>query len=184
MMTLILGGSGSGKSAWAEAYTERICRGEQKYYIATMQVYGEEGQKKVEKHRQQRSGKGFLTVEQPVDLARAAEKMAEGEKTALLECLSNLTANEMFRTETPETEAAVTEKILADVAALHKTLRHLVIVSNNVFEDGSVYDETTMAYIRALGRINTALAQTADTVTEVVVGIPVVCVPDRRSECE
>ena len=32
---------------------------------------------------------------------------------------------------------------------------------------------TTQAYIRALGRINTGVATLADTVTEVVVGIPV-----------
>ena len=39
--------------------------------------------------------------------------------------------------------------------------------------DGISYDATTQAYIRALGRINTGVAELADTVTEVVVGIPV-----------
>ena len=53
-------------------------------------------------------------------------------------------------------------------------LSDLVIVSNNVFEDGEIYDETTMAYIRAMGRINERLAAAADEVIEVIAGIPVV----------
>ena len=57
--------------------------------------------------------------------------------------------------------------------ALNRKLTHLVIVSNNVFEDGNEYDSSTMAYIRAMGRINEKLAKMADEVIEVVVGIPV-----------
>lgn len=55
---------------------------------------------------------------------------------------------------------------------LRKELTHLVIVSNNVFEDGKIYDETTMSYIHAMGLINERIAEMADEVIEVVVGIP------------
>ena len=47
------------------------------------------------------------------------------------------------------------------------------VVTNDVSSDGRLYDEGTMAYIRALGRINAALAKRADTVCELVCGIPV-----------
>ena len=47
-------------------------------------------------------------------------------------------------------------------------------MSNNVFEDGNVYDKTTMAYIRAMGRINQERAEMADEDDEGVVGIPIV----------
>lgn len=174
MMTFIVGGSGSGKSAYAEDYIISLSEEEKKYYIATMQVYDAEGKKKVERHQRLRSGKGFLTIEQPVDIEKVAGKMEEGEKTALLECISNLTANEMFLEKEPETEEVVTEKIVKEVAELNKELKHLVIVSNNVFEDGKVYDKTTMEYIRAMGRINERLAAMADEVIEVVAGIPLV----------
>lgn len=173
MMTLIIGGSGSGKSAYAEKYIATLSEGKKKYYIATMQVYDTEGEKKIARHRMLRKGKGFLTIEQPTDIEKAAEKMEEGEKTALLECMSNLTANEMFSKEVPGTEAEVTENIVKGIAGLKEKLTHLVIVSNNVFEDGRVYDETTMEYIRAMGQINEKLAAMADEVVEVVVGIPV-----------
>ena len=173
-MTLIIGGSGSGKSAYAEDYMVSISEDRKKYYIATMQIYDEEGKRKVERHRMLRGGKGFSTIEQPIDIGKAAEKMEDGERTALLECISNLTANEMFLGEKPGTEEVITEKIVGEIAVLNRELTHLVIVSNNVFEDGNVYDKTTMAYIRAMGRINQKLAEMADEVVEVVVGIPIV----------
>ena len=173
-MTLIIGGSGSGKSAYAEDYMVSISEDRKKYYIATMQIYDEEGKRKVERHRMLRGGKGFSTIEQPVDIGKAAEKMEAEDRTALLECISNLTANEMFSGEVPGTEEAITEKIVGGIAVLNRELTHLVIVSNNVFEDGNVYDKTTMAYIRAMGRINQKLAEMADEVVEVVVGIPIV----------
>lgn len=174
MMTLIIGGSGSGKSAFAEDYIVSISEEKKKYYIATMQVYDTEGEKKMERHRMLRSGKDFSTIEQTVDIKKSTEKMEAGDRTALLECISNLTANEMFAGEVPETEEVVTEKIVKEIETLNKEVAHLVIVSNNVFEDGQVYDKTTMAYIRAMGRINEMLADMADEVVEVVVGIPLV----------
>ena len=96
MMTLIIGGSGSGKSAYAEDYTISLSEDRKKYYIATMQIYDEEGKRKVERQRMLRGGKGFSTIEQPIDIGKAAEKMEDGERTALFECIYNLTANDMF----------------------------------------------------------------------------------------
>lgn len=174
MMTLIIGGSGSGKSAYAEAYLYSLSGEKKKYYIATMQVCDAESEKKMERHRKLRSGKKFFTIEQSRDIQKAAEKMEAGEKTALLEDVANLTANELFAEEIPKTEEAVTEKIVGGVEIVSKELAHFVIVSNNVFEDGKGYDKATMAYIRAMGRINEKLAEMADEVVEVVVGIPLV----------
>lgn len=197
MITLIIGGSGSGKSAYAEDYVLAAATDLPKYYIATMQVYDAEGERKVERHRRLRAGKGFVTIEQPTDIGKAGIKIAgnawnEQEKgdihevdgmdapneekqggVALLECMSNLVANEMFSGEQmPETDAVV-RRVTEEIEALAKQLTHLVIVSNNVFEDGIAYDASTLRYIEALGRINTRLAELADHVVEVVAGIPV-----------
>ena len=112
MITLIIGGSGSGKSGYAEDYMISVSEGKKKYYMAAMRVYDAEGEKKIERHRMLRKGKGFSTIEQPVDIGKATGKMEDGERTALLECISNLTANEMFAGQVPETEEAVVEKIV------------------------------------------------------------------------
>lgn len=174
MIVLITGGSGSGKSAYAEEYIDSISKGCRKYYLATMQVWDAEGQAKIERHRRLRADKGFATIEQPRDIHLALEQMESGERTALLECMSNLVANEMFAGETIQSHDAVTEKIVREVELLSRGLEHLVIVTNNVFEDGVVYDESTMEYIEAMGRVNEKLAAMADRVIEVVVGIPLI----------
>lgn len=181
MMTLIVGGSGSGKSAFAEQYVMELsgrAAGNRIFYLATMQVFDREGEKKVERHRMLRNGKGFMTVEQPVRIEEACEKMGavreNMEISALLECMSNLTANEMFSKTGMRKREDVVESILSGIRVLKERLKYLVIVSNNVFEDGCSYDESTMEYIRALGEINIRLAAMADEVIEVVSGIPVV----------
>ncbi|MCM1542433.1 MAG: bifunctional adenosylcobinamide kinase/adenosylcobinamide-phosphate guanylyltransferase [Blautia sp.] len=195
MMILAVGGSGSGKSAYAEELAVNLSRREEKqpgfpggltekkadgvdadmkkYYLATMQVYDREGREKVEKHRKLRDGKGFFTIEQPRAVQEALGKMEAGERVALLECVSNLAANEMFQGEEPAPEEAVAEQIVSGIGLLKENTAHLVVVSNNVFEDGIAYEETTMAYIRAMGMINRELAAMADRVVEVVAGIPV-----------
>ncbi len=190
MITLVTGGSGSGKSAYAESLLSS-CEGI-RYYIATMKIYDAEGEKKVERHRKLRAGKGFLTIESPMNVGKIqfacageaeqaqyrqeAERKVQGsseKKSALLECMSNLTANEMFTKDGMKSEEEVVEKIVSEIQTLSQKLDNLVIVTNNVFEDGVIYDAGTMEYLRALGRINAALARLADRVAEVVVGIPV-----------
>lgn len=175
MMLLVIGGNGSGKSAYAEDVLLSITKNSQmkKYYLAAMQVLDKEGQEKVERHRRSRRGKGFFTIEQPVTIEKALEKMETGEPAVLLECISNLTANEMFSEEVPKSAEQVAEKVEKGIAALKNNLAHLVVVSGNVFEDGNVYDPATMEYIRAMGKINQRLASMADRVVEIVVGIPV-----------
>ena len=56
---------------------------------------------------------------------------------------------------------------------LKKETTHLIVVSNNVFEDGVSYDKETMEYIEAMGKINQELADMAEQVVEVVAGIPI-----------
>ena len=68
----------------------------------------------------------------------------------------------------------VMEDIIRDIKLLKEQTTHFVVVSNNVFEDGITYDETTTEYIHAMGMINHKLAVLADRVVEVVAGIPVI----------
>ena len=98
--------------------------------------------------------------------------MESGKRVALLECISNLTANEMFAQEEAKGEIQVVEDIISGIELLKENVSQLVVVSNN--EDGVAYDETTIKYIRAMGEINQRLAMLADQVVEVVVGIPLV----------
>ncbi|MCR5232464.1 MAG: adenosylcobinamide-GDP ribazoletransferase [Lachnospiraceae bacterium] len=95
MLKLITGPPDSGKSLRAE---ELAVQGGRKnlYYLATMKVMDAEGSDRVKKHRAQREGKGFATIEQPYDIIKALDVIkAPKESTVLLECLSNLVGNEL-----------------------------------------------------------------------------------------
>ena len=67
MITLIYGGSSSGKSAYAEDY---VCQSDCKnrYYLATMQADDSESLERIERHRSLRYGKDFITLEKPYDI--------------------------------------------------------------------------------------------------------------------
>jgi adenosylcobinamide kinase/adenosylcobinamide-phosphate guanylyltransferase len=75
MITLIIGGSGSGKSEYAENYITEISESKSKYYIATMQAYDNEAQQKINRHRKLRSHKNFQTIEQPTNIEDATKSL-------------------------------------------------------------------------------------------------------------
>lgn len=167
MMTVVTGGSGSGKSAFAEDKILSYGQGK-RFYIATMHPYDEESFKRVERHRKMREGKGFETVECYTGL----EKLEFPEDAiVLLECMSNLTANEMF--ERDGAGINTIEAILAGVRKLRNQVRHLVIVTNEIFSEAASYEGDTVRYQEYLGVINQELGEMADEVVEVVYGIPV-----------
>ncbi len=180
MITLIYGGSSSGKSAFAENY---VCASKckNKYYMATMSANDNESIKRVNNHRKMRSGKGFVTLEQPVDIVDAIygiDQIDQGDFSTegnddiiLLECLSNLVANEMFRDGLVNSSDYCVAKIIDDLKKLSQKVSSIVIVSNNIFEDGREYDAGTKDYLRALGTLNQKLSVISDEVYEVVVGI-------------
>lgn len=172
MIVLVTGGSGCGKSTWAEKLVAALPENK-RVYIATMQVYDEESVRRVKRHREQRANLGFQTIECPKDLLSA---QVEEESTVLLEDLVNLMANEMF-------DGGDVSRIVPALKELAGQCRHLVMVTNDVFSDGVEYAESTQEYLRRLAQINRCAAELADSVVEVVYSIPVAvkgelpCVP-------
>ena len=171
MLELVTGGSGSGKSAYAES---RICEWNRQdpkplFYIATMYPYGEETEKKIERHRMLRKGKGFETLEWYTGLKLHLEEGSLQGSDVLLECMSNLVANEMYMESGAGCHAD--QAILEGIQELNRQCANVVIVTNEVFSE-SVPDSPEMKeYKRILGRINCEIAVMADQVTEVIYGI-------------
>jgi adenosylcobinamide kinase/adenosylcobinamide-phosphate guanylyltransferase len=166
MMILLTGGAANGKSTFGESLC--LQADGPRYYLAAMQPYGPEGEARIRRHRRMREGKGFTTIERYTDYASL---VLPARGTALLECIANLTANEMFD-ETGEMTDPV-ETVLAGVDALRAQCDRLIVITNDVGSDGCGYPPETEAYVKALGRINAALAARADTVCELVAGIPI-----------
>ncbi|WP_330682584.1 bifunctional adenosylcobinamide kinase/adenosylcobinamide-phosphate guanylyltransferase [Mediterraneibacter glycyrrhizinilyticus] len=184
MMELVTGGSGSGKSAYAESVIcgkhRLLCETTENaplYYIADMVPHGRETEKKIEAHRKMRAGKGFATLEWYVDLPGKISAPDSPElkgSCVLLECVSNLTANEMYEPAGAQNTGGDTpESVIKGVRMLKERCAHLVVVTNDVFRESVPDSEEMTAYKDNLGMINRALAEMADRVTEVVSGVPV-----------
>ena len=166
MLTLVVGGAASGKSAYAERLVLQTAL--PRYYLATMQVWDAECAARVEKHRRMRAEKQFETLECPLHLG-TVRLPARG--TALLEDLGNLTANELY--DPAGAGEAAASAILDGREKLAAQCEHLVVVSNEVFSGGANYAGDTDRYLKALAQVNNALAARADAVVRVVCGIPV-----------
>lgn len=175
MITLVYGGSGSGKSKFAENLVLKSSF-EKRYYIATMKVYSKEGEERVKKHRKLREGKGFETIEATKDLQ---DIKLSRHSIVLIECISNLVANEMFQEQIIEKEIVI-KRVCEEIEYVSNQVSGLILVSNNIFEDGMEYDPDTENYIEALGQINQYLATKSDVVYEVVVGIPLMLKGEKK----
>ena len=200
MLHIVYGGSASGKSSYAESFAMSLQGEGRLLYIATMYPYkwntteiDPETMQRIERHRAMRADKGFDTVECYRHVEHIVAKRQDG---LLLECMSNLLANEMYLEQDSddgglaetmsevekagvgmsETLSPVSKKIVQALVNLSTRVQDVVIVTNDVFSDGGslTYDESTREYVKNLAEINCALAREAATVTEVVCGIPVI----------
>ncbi len=178
MLYIVTGVSGSGKSEYAENMAVKLAAGKPLYYVATMEPYGQEGQARIKRHHALRAGKGFQTIECYRDITRITGQIGAdrcAESTILLECMSNLLANEMFGEQQDEatTGKVWLSRLLSGISYISRQCRHLIIVTNEVFSDGIGYAPETEAYRRQLGRLNRELVKMADEAVEVVYTIPV-----------
>ncbi len=165
MLTVITGGSGSGKSAYAEDLILSYGRAE-RIYIATMYPFDEESHRRIERHRNMRKGKGFETLECYTGLDKV---QVPAGSHILLECMSNLVANEMFQ-EDGAGERTV-EAVMRGIETLLKQAAQLCVVTNEIFSDCQPYEEETRRYQQYLGEINCRMVRMAEAATEVVYGI-------------
>lgn len=186
MITLITGGSGSGKSEYAEGEIVRL--GERRrVYVATMKPWDEECRQRIKRHRAMRAEKGFGTVEWYRDLEKlcldeaSTSSHERSVRTAvLLECLSNLVSNELFGIGEDGEEINLTEaggvqaadRVMRGILHLKDIAGEVVIVTNEVFSDGDGYDPSTNLYRQVLGNVNCRLGAVADRVVEVAAGLP------------
>ena len=166
MISLIIGGSGSGKSEYAEA----LCVKESgtRLYIATMEPFGKEGQEKIQRHRKLREGKGFETFECYTGLEKVELPFYD---VILLECVSNLVANELYSKKGSRNPQ---KSIIDGVLILKERCNTLVIVSNNTGEDLQDYSDEMINYQKELGFTNQKLAFISNQVIEIHCGCPMI----------
>ena len=171
MITLIIGTPDSGKSRLAEDMALELSGDRKRIYIATMIPFGEEGKKRIVRHRKMREGKGFSTLECPLvsDILDAEQRF--GGATCLLECMSNLVGNEMHTEEGRfKSDEELIKGIVLAVSTISNEASDLIIVSNEFKKDDPLYDEDTKKYVRLMHETNNELKKHADRTIELVGG--------------
>ena len=152
VITLVLGGARSGKSAVAEGLA-----GEEVVYVATAEVLDDDFARRVERHRERRPA-AWTTVESGSDLPATIRGLPD--RPALVDSLGTWVARcDGFVADAP-----------ALVAALRARAAPTVVVAEEVGLGVHPESEVGRRWRDALGEVNQAVAAVADRVLLVVAG--------------
>lgn len=162
VLTLVLGGARSGKSAHAEALV--TARPGPWAYLATAQALDAEMGERIAIHRARRAA-GWETTEVPLALPEALAELPAG-RPALVDCLTLWLSNLLLAGRDPEAEA---DRL---GLALARRRGPLVLVANEV--GLGIVPENALArrFRDAAGRLNQRVAAAADRVVLTVAGLP------------
>lgn len=164
LITLITGGSRSGKSRFA---LEKIQPFPRKVFLATATAFDPEMEKRIQKHRAERSS-DFLTLEEPLHLGCTLRKYAPVADALLVDCLT-LWLNNLFHS-LEEKEAR--REIEDFLAALDERPGRIFLVTNEISMGVIGADPATRRFVDEQGRLNQEAARRADEVVLMVAGIP------------
>jgi len=171
MRIFISGGCKNGKSALAQRLACRQRRpGLPLYYVATMRPGDDEDRARVQRHRSDRSGLGFETVEQPLQIGRLLQR-CDPAGSFLLDSLTALLANEQFPPGGFDPAAA--GRTAAQLEELLQNLTSAVVVSDFIYSDAGQYDQWSEAYRRGLAQLDRVCVRQCQVVLEVCGGIVV-----------
>jgi adenosylcobinamide kinase/adenosylcobinamide-phosphate guanylyltransferase len=168
----ISGGSRSGKSHYAEQRAMELSGS--RTYIATCPVIDDEMDERIARHRIRREGHGWLTLEEPLDLAQALHDCRES-SVVLIDCLTIWINNHLFRAQKEQADISEedVEALCAEVIEAARQGERTVIFVTNELGMGLVpADQTSRLYRDLVGRCNQALARQADEAVLVVSGCP------------
>lgn len=167
-ITLVIGGSRSGKSH----YAENLARAHQgkRCFIATAEPFDDEMRERIAKHRKDRGDAFYLTIEEPVDLAGAIQRIPADACVAVIDCVTVWMGNLLFHHGTPDGQYP---EIAAFTAALGHVPCDMIIVANETGQGIVPGDPESRWFRDHAGWLNQDLAALAHNVVWMVAGIPV-----------
>ena len=171
MKILILGGSKSGKSDFAQEIALKLAEGGIHYYVATMENTGTEADRAtVASHLRRRAGMDFVTVEQGRHILNCLDRV-DASGTFLVDSVTTLVTNELYPPEKNyETDEAGAQRCGEELLEFIRRVRHAVVVSDDLSRDAIRFDPATEAFRRHLGAIHRKLAKECDVVMEMTFG--------------
>ncbi|RMD73444.1 MAG: bifunctional adenosylcobinamide kinase/adenosylcobinamide-phosphate guanylyltransferase [Lentisphaerae bacterium] len=174
-LIFITGASRSGKSGFAQELAEGLAP--DRTYIATCpRLEGDaELDRRILRHQQERAGRNWVTIEEPVDLVKHLNAITRG--VVLIDCLTLWVNNLLWYAEQEgramdEMQVAASTRAFIDAVAGCRA-GTVIAVSNEV--GWSVVPENALArlYRDCVGRCNQLVAQAAEAACLMVCSIPV-----------
>ncbi len=169
MVVLITGGVKNGKSMLAQRlarfWGENTADG-RLFYLATMSPADDEDRARIQKHREDRAGWGFETLEAAQSFAGILP-LLRATDTLLLDSVTAFLANVMFGGDRTG-EPVVT--VVNHITAVCAICENVLIVSDDIFADAALYPAEVETYRACLGQIQRQLAEIADAVVECTAG--------------
>lgn len=169
----IIGGCRSGKSSHGLDLAMNNIKSE-KIFIATCTPYDDEMRQRIEKHQAERS-KDWITVEEPVDIAKVIRRYkSQPDTLILIDCLTLWITNLILEKDDQDYIQAHVKEL---ASAVQKAENKIILVSNEV-GCGIVPENSLARHFRdAAGFANQSIAAVADRVIWMVAGIPVTIKP-------
>ncbi|HID97236.1 MAG TPA: bifunctional adenosylcobinamide kinase/adenosylcobinamide-phosphate guanylyltransferase [Thermodesulfobacteriaceae bacterium] len=166
---LITGGARSGKTRFALDLAGKFPG--QKVYLATSPVTDPEMEGRIERHRMEREGRGWKTVEETISIASVLGGLAGGD-VVVVDCLTLWMNNLILGFRGDVNETVVEDKCRALLDVCRRRRGKVVFVTNEV--GSGIVPENALArrYRDLMGRCNQVVAQGVDAVFVVVSGIP------------
>ncbi|MDO9585440.1 MAG: bifunctional adenosylcobinamide kinase/adenosylcobinamide-phosphate guanylyltransferase [Syntrophales bacterium] len=171
-LILVIGGSRSGKSCYAQQKAELIPA--PRFFIATCPVCDPEMAERVRKHREARDQAQWRTIEEPLDLAAALRDAAQG-NVLLVDCLTIWINNLLYEAQRKNKVVTADEVAEACRGVLDATrlVRGTVIIVTGEVGMGIVPEHPLARLYRdCVGTCNQMMAAAADNVTLINCGIP------------
>ncbi|MFH1021986.1 MAG: bifunctional adenosylcobinamide kinase/adenosylcobinamide-phosphate guanylyltransferase [Planctomycetota bacterium] len=168
---LVTGGSRSGKSDWARRRAEAAPG--PRLFLATAPALDDEMRARIHRHRAERHGRDWATIEEEIDLAGVLRR-SRRHPTVLVDCLT-LWAGNLLHAEAknrPLTEDRMA-RLARDLAAAARRRGGMVVFVTNEVGFGLIPDNAIARRFRDVaGRMNQTLAAAADEVVLIACGIP------------
>ncbi len=168
-ITFVTGGARSGKSAYAVEIAKRS--GRPVVYLATAEPIDDEMRTRIARHQAERPAE-WLTIEEPLELARRIEEEVEAGSTIIVDCMTVWLGNVLEHHDAVKDGYAVSEVERLGRAAADRQIS-MIVISNEVGSGIVPADPLTRGYRDLLGEVNQRLAAMADTAVLLVSGIPV-----------
>ena len=170
MIVFICGGSKSGKSSLAQNISKALSKDNPLYYVATMIPSDAEDKEKIRLHIEDRADMDFETVECGTDIVTVLNTTNKN-GTFMLDSVTALLTNEMYGDfENIGVDIKAAERCIKDIRQLAETVNNIVIVSDYIFSDVELYDESTELFRKSLADIGNNIAIYADIVIEMNFG--------------